>query len=334
VERITIIGMGPIGASMGLAIRRAQLGNTEVIGTSRDRSALSTASQMGAVDDAVGSLRAAINGARLVILDTPLRDTRELLEAIGPVLDDGCVVTDTATSKAQVMEWAEQHLPDGISFVGGHPLTKERPRNLSEADASLFEGMTYCVIPARSADPQSVKTVVGLVETLGAKPLFIDAYEQDSYAAAMTYLPMVLSSAFVTTTTGSDVWREMHRLATSEFGHMSSMASNDPMDNQAACLASPDALVHWLDQMITELHTYRDLIEERSDELLDVFIRAWEAKARWEAGAVIEDNQPRLPSAGESMARVFIGERLTRRYRQFTDSDSKKKSSWRYFRKR
>ena len=332
MQRITIIGIGPIGASIGLALKRAGLSDTEIVGTSGDRDLLSAVSKLGAVDKTISNLRSAVDDAQIVILDTPLGETRELLEAIGPMLGHGSVITDTGIAKERVIEWAEESLPRGVSFVGGHPLPKKQPRSLEEADASLFEDITYCIIPAKSADQEAVKAVVGMVETLGAKPLFLDISEHDSYAAAMSYLPIVLSAAYVTTTSNSESWREMHRLAGPEFGDLSRLVANDPQDNETACLSNPDALVHWLDQMITELYSYRNQIKERSDDLLDNLIRGWEAQARWEVGTVVEEEGQRLPSAGEMMATSAMGGRLFDRYKQTMGRD-KKKESWKYERK-
>lgn len=314
---------------MGMALKQARLSNTEVVGTSRDRDELTVATKVGAVDKAESNLRAAVEGAQLVILNATIADTKELLENLGPALEDGCVVTDTGSMKLRAIEWAEASLPKGVSFVGGHPLIKKSLRSMQDADHTVFQNIAYCVIPAKSADQESVKTVVGLVEMLGAKPLFMDAHEHDSYAVAMTQLPIVMSAAYVTATAGSPAWREMHRLAASEFREFSALAAGDPLDNETACLANAEEMVRWLDQLILELYSYRNQIAERSDSLIDALIKAWEARARWEAGAVVEDNsRPTLPSASESMAMAFFGERLVSRYKQMKDKDDKK--SWKY----
>ena len=293
---------------------------------------MATAKKMGAVDSTTGNLRSALRDAQLVILDTPLSEVRELMEAIGPILEEGSVVTDTCISKSRVMEWADQYLPDSVSFVASNPVPKRQILTLEEADPSIFEGIDYCVMPAKSANQAAVRMVVGLVERLGATPLFLDVAEHDSYTAAMTVLPMVLSSAFTGVTSRSDGWRDMHRLATSEFDDFSSLASVDPYDTQIACLSNPDALVRWLDQMIAELHSYRDQINESSDELLETFITAWEARAKWEVGAVVQERQPDLPTTSQTMARPFLGERLAKRYIG-SGERSISESAWRYPRK-
>ena len=334
LERITIIGMSPLGASIGLSLMRAGLRNTEIIGTSVDRKSLTTAAKMGAMDKAISNLRSAVEGAQLIIIDTPLTETRDALELVGGTAPDGCVVTDTGAAKVRVLEWAEKALPPAISFIGGHPLTKSTLASLDDANASAFEGIDYCIIPSSNAEGEALRTVVGLVERLGAKPIFLDAKEHDSYAAAMSYLPIVVSSAFVTATTQGDGWREMHRMAAFEFGEASRYAGNDPLDNELASRASPEELVHWLDKMITTLYSYRNQIKEDSDGLLDAFIKAWEARARWEANAVVSTDSPGLPSAGSSMASAFLGDRLANRMREISGSDKEEpKKKFQYLRR-
>ena len=295
---------------------KRKLRDTEVVISSGTRRVLNDVAKIGAADLTTRGLRSAIAGAHLVILDVSLGEMPELLEAIGPMLEHGAVVTDTSVSKIPVLRWADQYITDGANFIGGHPLPRRIPATVAEADHTIFEGASYTITPSESADEAAIRTVVGLVEALGAKPLFLDPSEHDSYAAAMQYLPIVMSSAFVTATAGSDGWREMHRLAEAGFKDFSRLAANDPLDNETACLANPDALVHWLDQLILELYAYRNQIKENGQELLERFVEAWEMRARWEAGAVgRDDDGPQLPSSSASMATAFFGDKLASRLR-------------------
>ena len=168
-----------------------------------------------------------------------------------------------------------------------------------------------------------------MVELLGAEPLFLDPHEHDSYATAMTYLPIVMSSALVTTTSKSESWREMHKLASSEFSDFSKFAGNDPQDNETACLSNPEALVTWLDKLILELYSYRNLINDRSEELLEQFILAWEARARLQADAVVETDETTLPNAREALAAAYMGTWLLDKNRNLPGRD-KSKQDWKY----
>lgn len=332
MERITIIGVGPLGVSIGLGLMKRRLHNTEVVISSGDRRVVNALSKMGAANETVSNLRSAVEGAQLVILDVPIGEMRELLEAIGPILDEGAVVTDTSATKTHILEWAETYIRDGVDFVGGHPLPKRMPNSIESADPSIFTDARYTVTPGKSADESSIRTVVGMIEALGSKPLFLDPAEHDSYAAAMHYLPLVMSSAFVNATAGSDGWREMHELADTNFDNFSRLASNDPLDNEAVCFASPDALVHWVDELIGQLYNYRNQIKDRDERLLERFVTSWELRARWEADAVVPDERIRLPSAAESMATAFFGDKLAKRMKSLRGEDDEKKR-FQYFRK-
>lgn len=330
LERITIIGMGPIGTAIAFALKRGGLSNTEIVATGASRDVLSVIDKMKAVDRTMVSIASAVSGASMVILDVPLHETYELVEHIGDLIDKDCVVTDTGTTKLLVMEWAEEFFPSSVDFVGGHPLIKEKLFTLEEAAGFSFEGIDYCVIPASGASRQSVQTVVGMVEMLKAKPLFLDPKEHDSYAVAMEYLPVVMSSALTTAITGSNSWREMHRLAAHEFGQFSRLAANDPQINEAESVANPEAMVYWIDQLITELYKYRNQIKDGDEQLLDSFVKAWEGRARWEADAIVENDSPQLQKASSSFATAFFGEKLLERYRKMTSDEDSTKKDWRY----
>ena len=144
MDRITIVGMGPVGTSIGLALKQAKLDNTEIVGTSAERSDLTKASKMGAVDNAIPNLRSAVEGAKLVVLDVSITDTRELLDVLGTILDNGAVITDTGTTKVRVTEWAEESLPKGISFVGGNPLMKTPIVSLEDANPAARSRSSNC----------------------------------------------------------------------------------------------------------------------------------------------------------------------------------------------
>ncbi len=333
MERITIIGVGPVGASIGLALMARNLRNTEVVITSSERSVNQTVSKINAAHRTESGLRAAVSGAQLIVLDAPIAEVRDLMEAIGPIVDPGTVVTDTSTVKEPVIRWAEEFLRQDASFVGGHPLLKRVPESVEEADASIFQGARYTVTPSETADEQAIRTVIGLVEALGARPIFLDPSEHDSYAAAMYQLPVILSSAFVTATAGSDGWREMHKMADTEFETFGRHATNDPLDNETLCISNPESLTHWVDQLILELYNFRNEIKEGDAALLERFIKAWELKAKYDADAVVPDASPTLPTAGESMMNAMFGSKLADRMRSLKSGEDETRRQFTYMRR-
>ena len=332
MEKIAIVGVSPVGVSMGLALMDRRLSNTEIVITSGDRNVVSEVSKLGAANRTTTSMRDAVEDAHLVVLDSAISELREIMDTIGPYVESGAVVTDTSNIKEPVMKWAEELLPQDTNYIGGYPLLKSPPETIQDSAADIFSGAKYTITPMKNSDEQSIRTVVGLAEALRASPVFLDPVEHDSYAAAMHHLPVIMSSAFVNATAGSDGWREMHMLAESRFNIFGKHASDDPLDNEATCIASPEAIVHWVDQLILELYNFRNDIKEvgsdGGDALLDRFVKAWELRAKWEADAVVPSEGARLPSAGESMMSAMLGEKLAQRLRGMGDKENESRTTY------
>ena len=321
MERITIIGMGPIGMSIGLGLKAAGLTDTEILGTSGDRKTLNYGKEIGAFDELSSNLRSALRGAKMVILDSTLGEARELMEAIGPILEEGCLVTDTGFAKVKMMEWATEYLPDNVEFVAGRPVSKEYMKTVEDATADAFDEGIYCIVTSRKTSQSAVKTVVGLAELLGAKPLFLDEHEHDSYTSAAFHLPVLLSSALVNSVSAGPAWREIARVGGGEFGLVAELASGDAEDNALACLSSPDTTIRWLDEAIEELTAYRAHIEAGGEELGRSFDKALDEWAKWKTDTVVTSDAPDLPSAGETMSGLFFGRHISKRFRDLTKED-------------
>ena len=333
MERITVLGMGPVGASIGLALKSVGLKNTEVVGHSDHGKTSSLLKQIGAFDKIESNAREALSSAQLVVIDGPIAETRSLMQIVADHVESGAVVTDTGTSKVRTAAWANEFLPNNVGYVGGRPIVKKAFEGIESSNAEAFRGGQYCLMPTESADEQAIKTVVGMVEALGAKPYFLDPVEHDSYSSAMDILPTVISAAFVNATTGGDSWREMHKTAGIPFDGQSQLSSDDPIDAETQCLTVSEPLVHWIDQMILSLHKFRTQLSEDSDDLVESFITAWEQRARWETGVIgKEATGPSLPSSGESMASALLGDKLARRLTNLGESGNRE--SWQYPRSR
>ncbi|MDE2899411.1 MAG: prephenate dehydrogenase, partial [Chloroflexota bacterium] len=207
MDKIAIIGLGLIGTSMGLAIRQTQNRNIEVVGIDLEPTNTSTARKMGAIDRDVRTIPDAVRDADLVIVAIPVLAMRDLFEFIAEFLKEDAIVTDTGSTKKDVMEWAAELLPAGVSFIGGHPLAGKETSGPRDAEAALLNGAVYAVCPAVNASEQAVQTVVSVVQAIGAKPYFVDPAEHDSYVAAISHLPFMLSVALVNATSKSVGWR-------------------------------------------------------------------------------------------------------------------------------
>ena len=247
-KRITIIGTGLIGASIGLALRDA--GYTGLI-TGIDRSAeeLRTALDRGAITHLAQSpekQRTAIGRSDLILLATPVLGILQWIEHLAPLMHDGQLITDTGSTKLQIVE-AARRLPPG-RFLPGHPMAGKESGGAALADAFLFRDATWLFTPDRIIGTQLPQETSALetewrtwVERFGAKLIDLPADRHDEICAWVSHLPQMLStalSALLEDTFGEDpdlraiggrALREMTRLGSSPFSMWRDIAhTNEP----------------------------------------------------------------------------------------------------------
>ena len=280
--QLTILGLGLIGGSMGLALRQAKLGYT-VVGHDLRHEAARQARKLGAIDRSEWNLPAAVETADIVVVATPPLAVEQVFRDIAPHLKPGCVVTDTASTKAKILAWADEILPPTVSYVGGHPMAGKETSGVSAAEPSLFVGTTYCIVPSARADQRAVERVVSMVTAIGARPFFVDAVEHDSYVAAISHLPFLLSTALVNVASRSPSWRDLGRLAAGGFRDVSRLASGDPAMHRDICLTNQQSILRWLDALVAELEEVARQIREGSDELETTFRSAKGTRDAWVA---------------------------------------------------
>jgi prephenate dehydrogenase len=279
--RVAIIGLGLIGGSLGLALKKANGPETEVVGFSRRSETVARAKERGIIDSAAADMASAVRDADMVAIATPVLAIEEILQGVSAHLRAGCTVTDMGSTKREVMRWADEYLPAMVSFVGGHPMAGKETSGLDEADADLFRGCTYCLVPAPNAGRDQVDLLGGLVKSIGARPLYIDAETHDSLVAGVSHLPILLSAAFVTATTDSPEWGDMAKLAAGGYRDMSRLASGEPQMHRDICVTNRDEILRWIDTYIEELSGYRRLVAEAGDGLMDALSEARSAREKW-----------------------------------------------------
>ena len=311
---IAIVGTGLMGTSLALAIKSSNL-KVDIVGTDYDSIARSGAQKSGAFKKVESRLANAIRGADVVVFATPIQAMREMMESAADDFEEGCVVTDVGSSKKVVLQWAEEVLPKHVSFVGGHPMAGKELSGPKNADGTMFKGKAYCIVPSVNAERAAVSSVTTIAEAIGAKPFFIGVDEHDSFVAAVSHLPFMMSVALMGTASKSANWDDIAQLASSGFSDLSRLASGDPVMHRDICVTNPEPIVAWMDSYIRELYELRNMLAKEGgpdpDALHEVFEEAMNARARWEAGIFtkIDRVTSDIPSFAESMGEVFVGRR-------------------------
>ncbi len=282
--RVAIIGLGLIGGSIGLALKKANWREAEIVGYVRRQEVGDLALKLGAVDKFELNLRDTVRGADIVIVATPVLAVREILSQIASDLPANSIVTDTASTKLQLMRWAEELLPPAINFIGGHPMAGKEISGIEAAEADLFHNCAYCLTPAPWAKQAAVHTMIDMVRKLGAIPVTIDPEEHDILVAGVSHLPLLLSVALISVTTKNPSWQKMSKLAASGYRDVTRLASGNPEVNAHICLSNQTAIISWIDAFIEELQELRGLIAGNESEIADVLACAHEARRKWLEG--------------------------------------------------
>ncbi|MDQ3327258.1 MAG: prephenate dehydrogenase [Chloroflexota bacterium] len=317
MERISVIGLGPVGASIGLALKRwiaapeasgGRRREIEVVGFDFDTGVQKAAVRLEAVDRTPWNLRQAVRDASLVVLTVSATEERRALEELAPLLAQGTVVTDTAAHKQQSLALASEVLSEHVSFVGGHPvLPIDHTR---EPSVDLFAGVTYSLFPHPRAEQSATELVVGFVHAIGATPYFPDPAEHDAQVAATTMLPALAAVALMHTASSGPGWRDLSGMATSDLAELTRLASTPPEELAGMVAFSPDEAVRWLDSLIGRLGELRDMARrddpEAAERLLRFFSDAHNAREHWLRPAAPHEDAPR-PSLDTHVNRLFLG---------------------------
>ena len=191
-ERLAVLGLGLLGGSVALAARRSGAAK-RIVGATR-RAEVEQAALRGGVVDAVDTPEVVVRGADLVVLATPVYAMGDLVRRIAPALDAGALVTDVGSVKAVLDETLPGLLPQGVHYVGSHPMAGSHHRGLEHARADLFEGAP-CVV-MRAGEPEAVDRICAFWRALGARVMLRHPPEHDAEVAWMSHVPHVLAFAF------------------------------------------------------------------------------------------------------------------------------------------
>lgn len=319
MNTITIIGLGYIGSSIGFGLRTKYGSKIKITGYDSDQSTQNNAKKIGAVTHTAWNLSNAVKGAELVIISTPPGVIEEIFASIADHLEPSCVVTDTAVTKRKIVEWAETQLPG--QFVGGNPLVGGLQGNNQEPSGYIFSSASWALVAPKKTSGRVIKKVTDLLDDLGAKPFFLDSIEHDSFTAATVGLPAILSATLMNIISQSPSWHEMSKFSGPNLDMVTRPAASDPAISIGSISTNSDMLIDWIDRSIDSLNLIKnqllpEQITANNEPLIDVFVQAWEERARLDIGVADRRkntrDRPEIPSASEGMMSIFFGNRFAR----------------------
>ena len=282
IRKLVVIGVGLIGGSFALALKRARVVK-QVVGVGRTRRNLNAALKLGVIDAIAKDAATAVQDADFVFLGTPVGQMAEVMAQIAPHLPEHCVVTDGGSTKQDVIAYARRFLgPRFRRFVPSHPIAGTEQSGAAAAFPELFVGRKVIVVPQPEADAAATRTVRAAWLACKADLVKLDAREHDEIFAAVSHLPHVVAFALVGMLAKR---RNAPRLLGMSGGGLRDtvrIAGSSPEMWRDICIANRDALLELLDAYVDELERARAAIAEADGATLQAsFAEARYARERW-----------------------------------------------------
>ena len=278
--------MGLIGGSVALALKNAHgsnIGVTHIVGVSRTEKSLNTALQLGVIDQAETSIKAACNDADVILIAAPVAQTKAILQSIKPHLNSKTVITDAGSTKGDILECAREILGEQFGqFVGGHPIAGAEKSGVAAAKSDLFLGKNVVLTPTLETNIHTVHRASELWRACGANVSEMSAETHDSIFAAVSHLPHLLAFALVDDIASRPNAEQLFSFAASGFRDFTRIAGSHPEMWRDISLANKTALLSEIDAFENELTQLKQLLtSEDGAGLQALFERASIARNNW-----------------------------------------------------
>ena len=263
IETLTIVGVGLIGGSIGLAAKARKLA-TRVIGAGRNPASLDVARALGAIDEGMLDVSAAVHRADVAVFCTPVDKIAEQALAAGPGCKAGALLTDAGSTKGRIVAGIEGKLPHGVDFVGSHPLAGSEKRGPEHADARLFQNRWTVVTQTPRTDSAAVEKAKAFWQALGSKVRVMTPEEHDRALAHTSHLPHLVAAAMAGT-----LPEGLKDLVATGFRDTTRIAAGDPALWTAIFAQNREAVLEALAPLSSRLGEFKRLLENQDWTALD-----------------------------------------------------------------
>jgi prephenate dehydrogenase len=282
--KLVIAGVGLIGGSFGLALRK-QNAFERIVGIGRSAATLVRARELGIIDEPAASIADALEGADLVLIAAPVAQTEAILVSIRPHLKSGTIVTDAGSTKTDVVAAARRALgPMSGQFVPGHPIAGREMNGPDAATPDLYRGKKVILTPLAENAAKDVDYVGAAWESCGAKIHRLTPEEHDRVFAAVSHLPHLLAYALVDDIASKPHAELLFQYAASGFRDFTRIAASSPEMWRDITLANSAALLQELDAYLARLQSLRGHLASGNGAAIEaVYANAQRARLNWSA---------------------------------------------------
>ena len=260
-RKITIIGVGLLGGSIGLAAKKRRVAG-EIAGFVRSKKSIAGCEKFGATDFATTDLLAAVSNSDLVILCTPLAQMRSLAEQALPALKRGAIVTDVGSVKAGAVRELEPLVKkSGAHFIGSHPMAGAEKNGVAAARENLFENAVCVLTPTKKSSVAAIRKLENFWKSLGARVLKMDAAQHDLLVSRSSHLPHVVAATLANLVLNPANPKAQAGLCATGFRDTTRIASGSPEMWRDIALANRKNLSRSTDTFIAELKKFQNALK-------------------------------------------------------------------------
>ncbi len=270
IKKLTIFGVGLIGGSLALALKKA--GYCEkIVGCSRSVDHLQRAIDLGVIDEYTLDPIEAVKGADVVLLAVPIRAIPTILKTIVPHLEENTVVTDAGSAKGSVLRAAKEAYGGVLpaNFVAGHPIAGREKSSVEAAIDDLYIDHKVILTPTSETSSEAVLRIKEMWKVTGATVETLDVKQHDDVLAATSHLPHVLAYSFVNSISKSEYGNAVFDYTAGGFESFSRTASSDPVMWRDICLDNKMAILAVLDNFQLDLAALRDSIQDADADAIE-----------------------------------------------------------------
>ena len=279
INRLCIIGVGLIGGSLALALKKAGFCR-EIIGAGRNRERLEKALSLGVIDRIEMDYAKAAHLSDMIFVAVPLGAMKQVFEQIAPALHAQTIVTDAGSAKMCVIADAEAAFGIRINqFIPGHPIAGTEQSGVEAAFDSLYQRRRVILTPLESSSTDAIKKVRAMWQAAGAEVDEMGPRHHDLILAGTSHLPHILAFSLVDCLNRLDDVDEIFKFAAGGFRDFTRIASSDPVMWRDICLYNRDAVLAMMQRFQQEVDEVRHAVEaEDGEQLLNIFSRAKQAR--------------------------------------------------------
>jgi len=271
-RRVAIVGVGFMGASLGLAIKKKELAK-EVVGIGRNEASLKEAKNIGAIDESFLDAKKGLLGADLIVLATPVQAIIDTLEFLGKEHQRGCIITDLGSTKVAIVERAEKVLHHSALFVGSHPLVGSEKKGPKFANVSLYENAPCIMTPTDKTNRLAKEKIKHFWTQLGGQVKMMTPAEHDEALSFVSHLPHLIAFALMKT-----IPDQFLEYTTQSLRDTTRIAASDPQIWCDIALSNHKNVLKSIDETVKNLSLIRKAVVSRDVPSLQEILKSAKAK--------------------------------------------------------